>query len=429
MKKKLLTLFAMLSLVLPFSLHAVPPGNIADWTLTFDDEFTGTTLNKSNWAMTLSPGWQSEASSSSWWDGTGKYVVVNNGLRLICNNVEEQSGYPYTCGMISGHNGFNQMYGYFEARMKLPVGGMGMWPAFWLISKSSNNSWVWPPEIDIMEAQGRYPTENFMSNHASSNYPGTGGNDNYNTYTYTGPDFTAAYHTFGVNWTSTAITWYIDDVQVAQDTSYPPLAGNGFPGMYMILNNSTADGTGWEPAPNSSTIFPNELDVAYVRVYAPVSNPEPAPTAYTVSASAGTGGTISPSGNVSVTSGTNQTFTIKANNGYSINSVLVDGSSVGAVSSYTFSKVTANQTIAASFTPVTPTAKTYTINAYRNMGGSISPSGLISVNSGASQTFTVAARSGFTIKAIIVDGVSMGPLSSYTFHNVKANHTIKASFN
>ena len=128
--KKLLTLFAVLFLCFPFSLHAAPPGNPADWVLTFDDEFTGTTLNTSNWAMTLSPGWQSEANAISWWDTAGAYVVVNNGLRLICNNVEEESGYPYTCGVISGHNGFNQMYGYFEASMKLPAGGPGMWPAF-----------------------------------------------------------------------------------------------------------------------------------------------------------------------------------------------------------------------------------------------------------------------------------------------------------
>jgi len=73
-------------------------------------------------------------------------------------------------------------------------------------------------------------------------------------------------------------------------------------------------------------------------------------TYYTITASAGTGGTISPSGSVSVNYGANQTFSITPASGYTIGSVTVDGASVGAVSSYTFSNVTANHTIGASFT-------------------------------------------------------------------------------
>src|SRR5262249_11765662 len=62
----------------------------------------------------------------------------------------------------------------------------------------------------------------------------------------------------------------------------------------------------------------------------------------TITASAGSGGTISPSGSVTVPFGGNQTFTISANACFSIADVLVDGSSVGAVASYTFTNVTAN---------------------------------------------------------------------------------------
>jgi hypothetical protein len=72
---------------------------------------------------------------------------------------------------------------------------------------------------------------------------------------------------------------------------------------------------------------------------------------YTITASAGTGGAITPSGAVSVNYGSDETFTITPNAGYDILDVLVDGSSVGAVTSYTFSSVTASHTIAASFTP------------------------------------------------------------------------------
>src|SRR5204863_68711 len=98
----------------------------------------------------------------------------------------------------------------------------------------------------------------------------------------------------------------------------------------------------------------------------------------TITASAGTGGTISPSGAVSVNCGSNQTFTITPDACYTIQDVLVDGASAGAVATYTFSNVTANHIIAASFA-----IKVETVTASAGIGGSISPSGAVSVNCGS----------------------------------------------
>ena len=72
-----------------------------------------------------------------------------------------------------------------------------------------------------------------------------------------------------------------------------------------------------------------------------------------ITATAGTGGSISPSGTVLANYGSSQLFTITASAGYSIANVLVDGASVGAVASYTFSNITATHTISANFAPVT----------------------------------------------------------------------------
>jgi len=74
-----------------------------------------------------------------------------------------------------------------------------------------------------------------------------------------------------------------------------------------------------------------------------------APVQRTLTASAGAGGSIAPAGAVEVTSGNSQTFTITADEHYGIADVLVDGASVGAVGSYTFTSVNADHTIAASF--------------------------------------------------------------------------------
>jgi hypothetical protein len=75
-----------------------------------------------------------------------------------------------------------------------------------------------------------------------------------------------------------------------------------------------------------------------------------AESTHTITASAGANGSISPSGSVTVSHGSNRTFTINADATYHIHNVLVDGVSVGAVSTYTFTNVTQNYTIAASFT-------------------------------------------------------------------------------
>ena len=72
-------------------------------------------------------------------------------------------------------------------------------------------------------------------------------------------------------------------------------------------------------------------------------------TNYTITAFAGPNGSISPSGDVPVNEGSDQTFTITPDTDYKIGDVLVDGSSVGAVSSYTFTDVTQNHTIMATF--------------------------------------------------------------------------------
>ena len=71
---------------------------------------------------------------------------------------------------------------------------------------------------------------------------------------------------------------------------------------------------------------------------------------YTIKATAGTGGSITPSGNVSVRGGRDQTFTITPDKGYAVSNVKIDGRSIGAVKSYTFENVKRAHTIETSFT-------------------------------------------------------------------------------
>jgi hypothetical protein len=144
---------------------------------------------------------------------------------------------------------------------------------------------------------------------------------------------------------------------------------------------------------------------------------------YTISASAGPNGAITPSGNVSVPSGSNGQFTITPNTGYRVADVIVDGTSVGARTTYTFYQVISNHTISATFTP-----DIYTVTAAADVNGSISPAGTITANHGDNLTFTITPNAGYQVLSVIVDGANRGALNTYTFTNIAANHTINAYF-
>ncbi|MBP9019864.1 MAG: copper amine oxidase N-terminal domain-containing protein [Bacteroidales bacterium] len=169
----------------------------------------------------------------------------------------------------------------------------------------------------------------------------------------------------------------------------------------------------------------DDLSCAGYIVYTPFldSPDQNTPSPFTIIASTGSGGTISPSGTISVNYGDSKTFTITPNPGYKIKDVKVDGVSVGAVSNYTFENITSDHTIEAIFEAIT-----YTIIASTGSGGTISPSGTISVNYGDSKTFTITPDNGYKIKDVKVDGASQGSITSYTFTNITSDHTISATF-
>ena len=79
---------------------------------------------------------------------------------------------------------------------------------------------------------------------------------------------------------------------------------------------------------------------------------------YTIEATAGAGGSISPSGSVSVREGRDQTFTITPDKGYAVSTVKIDGKSIGAVKSYTFENVSRTHTIEVVFVKGTASART-----------------------------------------------------------------------
>ncbi|MCX8481336.1 MAG: fibronectin type III domain-containing protein, partial [Sediminibacterium sp.] len=144
---------------------------------------------------------------------------------------------------------------------------------------------------------------------------------------------------------------------------------------------------------------------------------------YTIIASAGTGGTISPVDTLLVNYGAQPTYTITPNEGYVIDSIIVNGIKINNVYIYTFDSVKLNQTILVSFK-----LQTYTIIASAGTGGTITPKDTSVVNYGSKPTYTFIANSGFVIDSIIVNGIKINNLNSYTFYGIKSNQTIFVKF-
>lgn len=144
---------------------------------------------------------------------------------------------------------------------------------------------------------------------------------------------------------------------------------------------------------------------------------------YSITASAGANGTISPSGATVVAYGGNQAYTITPNIGSEIDEVLVDNVAVPAAN-YTFSNVTANHTISVTFKQ-----SQYTITASSGANGTISPSGETTVAYGGSQAYTITPNTGYEIAEVLVNGNAVTQSGeSYTLTNVTADQSISVSF-
>lgn len=120
-------------------------------------------------------------------------------------------------------------------------------------------------------------------------------------------------------------------------------AGNVLPGSTRVKAN-TAYKWRFTPADGNYTTLSGEIELYYKP-----NGGNQYGTDHTIRASAGANGTISPAGWTSVGEGGEQTFTITPDAGYAVAKVLVDGRSVGAVTSYTFRNVTQDHTIEAVF--------------------------------------------------------------------------------
>jgi beta-glucanase (GH16 family) len=258
----------------PFGFHDPPPAVIPrpGWTLTWSDEFNQTDGSPPDPAK-----WKVETGGNGWGNQELEYYTARSqNLHVRKGNLEmiaikENYTGPdgvtrnYTSARLNTLGKFDQAYGRFEARIKIPY-GQGVWPAFWMLGNNSETAgWPGCGEIDIMENIGREP---FLV-HGTIHGPGYSGEKGIGSpHLLPSGRFADDYHVFATEWEPNQIRFYVDDHLYATRAPADLPAGAKWVydhPFYVILD--LAIGGGWPGNPDETTTFPQTMLVDYVRVY------------------------------------------------------------------------------------------------------------------------------------------------------------------
>jgi len=265
----------VLSLLVVPGRETVSASNSAVWTLVWSDEFSapnGSSVDATKWGFDIGTGdngWGNNELET--YTNRTDNAVIENGFLVIKALKETFTGPDnktrnYTSARLLTRNKFTQAYGRFEARMKLPF-GQGIWPAFWMLGDNIGSA-GWPNcgEIDIMENIGREPS----TVHGTFHGPGYSGGSGISA-AYTLPNaqkFSDDFHTFAIEWEPNVMRFYVDGLLYKTRTPADLPAGKTwvFDHPFFILLN-VAVGGGFPGNPDATTVFPQQLQMDYVRVY------------------------------------------------------------------------------------------------------------------------------------------------------------------
>jgi beta-glucanase (GH16 family) len=253
-----------------------PPPATNQLNIVWNDEFSGASINSKHWAFETGNG------DGGWGNGELEYytsrpqnVYVTNGILHIVAIKESFSGFNYTSTRMKTEGLFSKKYGRFQFRAKLPT-GKGYWPALWLYPEdSAYGGWAASGEIDIMENMGSAPTSVLGTLHYGGPYP--------NQQQSNGPHYGFAndsvtnWHIYTLDWTNNSIKWSVDGVVYEIQTNWYSASNpsnqsvhNAYPApfdqpFYIIMN--LAIGGNFDGNPTNTTVFPQDMQVDYIRVY------------------------------------------------------------------------------------------------------------------------------------------------------------------
>ena len=228
-------------------------------SLIFSDEFdTPGAPDPSKWGYDIGTG------SGGWGNNESQYytnrldnAIVSNGTLKIIAKKENYSGSAYTSARLLSKDKFSFKYGTVIARAKLPA-GVGTWPAIWMLGNNINTvGWPACGEIDVMEHRGMELNKIFGTVH----HPGhSGGNADGGTKVIS--NATTEFHLYKMEWTSTSIKFYVDDVlfYTFANTASLPFNHN----FFLLMNFAMGGHFGGSIDPAFTTAT---FEIDYIRVY------------------------------------------------------------------------------------------------------------------------------------------------------------------
>lgn len=251
---------------------------LQDYELIFSDEFNGSSLDTSKWNTEFIWGDDLLINNEEQYyvdikndpdfgfnpfsfDGEHMTITTIETPPELAHKAKARASYngdlqeqPYLSGLITSRDALSTVYGYYEIRAKF-THGRGYWPAFWLLNTYYVDA---KPEIDIMEFIGHNQDVVYHTYHY---FDSDGNLRSTESMPTTGIDFTSDFHTFGVEWNPGELIFYVDSVEVHRviDSNVSQQE------MYILAN--TAVGGWWAGPPDSSTPFPGEYKIDYIRAY------------------------------------------------------------------------------------------------------------------------------------------------------------------
>ncbi len=248
--------------------------SIENYQMVWNDEFDGSEIDDSKWSYESGDGCPDLC---GWGNNELEYYTdrpensyISNG-NLVIEAKKESPLYlgehQYTSARMVTKGKGDWKYGRMDVRAKLPT-GQGLWPAIWMLPTDTVYG-LWPRsgEIDIMENIGSEPNKVFGTVHYGLGF------ENWrffsqDTIKNSGPSFVDEFHVFTVLWSEDCMQFQVDGENYGEPVTRSTILPAPYPfdqPFHMILN--VAVGGNLPGNPDGSTVFPQKLEVDYVRVY------------------------------------------------------------------------------------------------------------------------------------------------------------------
>ncbi len=242
----------------PIALHGQ---SLSGWNLVWSDEFNGTSLDTTKWGLELNEG----DPGIGVFTNRPQNLSVSTGCLVLQAQKENYNGKQYTCTQISSKNKASWLYCRVDVRAKLSH-GQGLWPAIWMMPQARPyGGWPTCGEVDNMENLGNEPRAIHTTIHFGDTNQAIG-------YMYNLPasakSFPDTFHVFTMIWDTGSFAWYIDSVHYTTMNKWSP-DNLVYPKPFdqpLFLIFDLAVG-GWAGSPDSTTAFPQKMQVDWVRVY------------------------------------------------------------------------------------------------------------------------------------------------------------------